>query len=45
MTSDSKQWLLEIFLMLLAVIAMASAPARGAAAASRETVEPIVSAR
>jgi hypothetical protein len=29
MSSESKQWLLEIALMVLALIALASAPARG----------------
>lgn len=29
MSSESKQWLLEIVLMVLALIALASAPARG----------------
>ena len=32
MSSESKQWLLEIVLMVLALIALASAPARGTAA-------------
>ena len=45
MTSDTKQWLLEIFLMLLAVVAMASAPARGAGIASRGMGGSIVSAK
>lgn len=31
MSSESKQWLLEVVLLVLAVIALASAPARSAA--------------
>ena len=37
MTSDTKQWLLEILLMVIAVLALASAPARGAVLVSQGT--------
>jgi hypothetical protein len=43
MSSESKQWLLEVVLLVLAVIALASAPARGTASASE--VEEAVAGR
>ena len=40
MSSESKQWLLEVVLLVLAVIALASAPARGTAG-SAATPAPV----
>jgi hypothetical protein len=37
MSSESKQWLLEVVLLVLAVIALASAPARGTAGSASAT--------
>jgi hypothetical protein len=34
MSSESKQWLLEVVLLILTVIALASAPARGTSRAA-----------
>ena len=44
MSSESKQWLLEIVLMVLALIALASAPARGTAHDSVVDVIPTATA-
>jgi hypothetical protein len=41
MSSESKQWLLEILLMLLALVALASAPARGASVDAADSAAPV----
>ena len=45
MSSESKQWLLEVVLMLLALIALASAPGRGASAEPAESLRAAAPAR
>lgn len=45
MSSESKQWLLEIVLMLLALVALASAPARGDSAVHADAVQNATAAR